>query len=208
MQASGLVGVPQSSISDGTATQGLRQLKTGEIGVSEVHLPQYEGTYRKGRFSAANQAGIALSAAFATTYTGIVLYNPNGSGVNLVLEEIGLAEIIAQTSALAFGIMVGQSTTAFSGVTALTPRSNNVGSGVNPVGLVASAATLPVAPTLQKILGSLGTGAVTVDDVQGSNFQLRGGILLAPGAFAALYASAASVAASLIASVEWEEVPV
>lgn len=208
MQTSGQVGAPSSSLSDGTNTVPFRQIKTGEMGVSDVHLPQYEGTYRKGRYSAANQAGVATTAAFATTYTGLVLSNPYGSGVNLVVEEIGLAELVAQTSALAVGLMVGFSATAVVHTTPLVPASNLIGSGATPIGKVDSSATLPVAPTLQKVLGSLGTGAVTVDTVDGSNFQLRGDIVLAPGAFLALYTSAASVAASLLASVVWEEVPV
>jgi len=179
----------------------------GDAIVTELHAPFFEGSARGTRFGAANQAAVATSAAFATTYTGLVIYNPPGSNVLLSLEKIGVAPILAQTTTLAVGLMVGFSTVALSGVTALTPRSKRVGGGVNPVGLAAAAATLPVAPTLDTLLGYIGTGATTVDQLVPSMFLLGGDIVLPPGGYAAVYTNAAAVAASLLLSAQWEEVP-
>lgn len=208
MQIQGQVGQPSAQSIQPGAQPLVRLGQLSDVIVSELHGRYYEQGYRKTSFGAANQAAVATTAAFATTYTGLVLYNPNGSAVNLVVQKFGAAPILAQTTTLALGLMIGQSTTAFSGVTALTPRSKNVGSGVQPVGLVASAATLPVAPTLDTVLGYLGTGATTVDQLLPGLFDIEGSIVLPPGAFVAAYTNAASVAASLFFSVGWEEVPV
>lgn len=181
--------------------------KQGDAVFSEYAGRYYLGSYNKSRYSGANQAAVTTSAAFATAYTGLMLYNPSGSGVNCILEKFGLAEVVAQTAALAFGIMTGINTgTAVSGVTADGQKSKFVGQN-NGAGLIYKAATLPTAPTLDTVLGSLGTGAVTVDTVDGFIFDLGGDIILPPGAYACLYTSAASVASSLIASFQWMELP-
>lgn len=205
MQTAGVVGPPGGSLQAGTQQVNTRLGNYADTIVSEGAARYYEDTYRGFRFSAANQAAVATTAAFATTYTGLVLYNPNGSNKSLTIDKVGVGQILAQTTTLALGIMVGQSTTAFAGVTALTPRSNLVGSNLTGVGLAASAATLPVAPTLQELLGYIGTGATTVDETMLGNLDLGGDIILPPGAFAAFYTNAASVAASLLFSVSWVE---
>jgi hypothetical protein len=209
MLTQGVVG-PQSaqSLPPG-ANVTTRQGNMGELIASELHGPYYEGTYRKTRFGGANQAAVTTTAAFTTTYTGLILANPSNSPVNLVLEKVGFASILAQTSPLAVGLMTGQSTTALSGsLTSVAPKSKFVGSGVPPVGQLYSAVTLPVAPTLDTVLGVIDTGAVTVATSGQGLFDLQGSIVIPPGGFVALYTNVASVAASLFASMQWEEVPV
>lgn len=210
MQVTGSVGAPAASLpsSLGTGTgPAVRLGQLADVIVSELHGRYYESAYRKALFAGANQAAVATTAAFATTYTGLVLSNPNGSAVNLVLSKVGIASILAQTSPLAVGIMTGFSTSNPSGVTALTPKSRFVGQSAG-TGLLSSAATLPVAPTLDTILGVIDTGATTVATQLTGLVDLEGGIVIPPGGFAALYTNVASVAASLIASMAWEEVPV
>jgi hypothetical protein len=52
-------------------------------------------------------APVALSNALATTYVGLCLNNPGGSGVNLAVKTVA-AEIIAAPAAfLALGLIVG-----------------------------------------------------------------------------------------------------
>lgn len=162
---------------------------------------------RRQLFHAATQAALATTAGLATTYTGLVLCNPVGSSVNLILNEVGFASIVAQTSALAVGIMVGyNASTNVTHTTPDTPRSGYVGVGVAGVGLVDTSATLPTAPTVQKILGAVQTGAITTGAFGGlAVYDLKGSIVLPPGAYAALYTSAASAAASILASMAWEE---
>jgi hypothetical protein len=208
MQINGLVpsaypnaqpGIPQGP----NVSQG----RGGELLVTELLGRYAQGSQLGIRYGGANQAAVATTAAFATTYTGLVLYNPPGSVIQAQLEKVGIGQLVAQTSDLILGIMVGQSSTALSGVTALTPKSKKQGSGLSAVCGLASAATLPVAPTLDTVLGYAGTGAITVSMTNQELVDLGGDIILLPGAFAALYTSSASVAASLIASFQWTETP-
>lgn len=206
MLLQGQVGAPSASQAPGQQPI-LRQGALSDLTVSEFMGRYGEACYRRQQFSGATQAAVATTAAFATTYTGLVLTNPLNSPVNLHLNKVGLASIVAQTAALGVGIMVGQSTTAVTQTTAITPRSNFVGSAVG-YGLVSSAATLPVAPTLQQMLGSIGTGATTVQQLQLTVLDLESVIILPPGTFAAIYTSAASAAASILASFAWQELPI
>ena len=216
MTITGTPGAPSASIPPGSQPQaGFRMINTQDMAVSEVHGRYYESTYRGGRYAGAMQAVIATALQTGLTASltgGLVLYNPNGSGVNAVLEKVGYAtNIIAQSSAGIVGIGVGQSTTAMGGtLTSVNPKSRKLGSGLTPVcGLVSSATiTAPVAPTLDTILTGVDTGAITVGFNNGGNFDFEGGLLLPPGAFACFVASAGLVASSYMFSMQWEEVPV
>ena len=187
----------------------IRLGKLGEMVMQELHGRYYETGYQKMLFSGANQAATATTAAFATTYTGFCLSNPIGSNVNLVINKVGFASIVAQTSPLAFGVMTGFSAgTAVIHTTPGVPSSSYVGVGPTGVGLLDTACTLPVAPTLRQLLGTIDTGATTVATVDSCMYDLEGSVILAPGAYAAIYTSSASVATSILASFSWEEIAV
>jgi hypothetical protein len=204
----GQVGAPSAqSLTPGTQPT-VRAGQLGDVIVSELHGRYYETSYRKALFGGGNQAGVTTTAAFATTYTGLVLANPNGSAVNLVLNKVGVTQILAQTTVSAVGIMVGFSPTNLSGTTAVTVKSKFLGAPQG-VGQLYNAATLPVAPTLDTVFGSLYTAAVTsIPVVPAFLIDLEGGLILPPGAYAALYTTTATTASSLIATMTWEEVPV
>ena len=96
-------------------------------------------------------------------------------------------------------------------MTSLTPKSKNIGSSAGPVaGLVASASvTLPVAATVDTVLGTVTTAAITTSPVgAGGFFELQGSIVLPPGGYCAFWSSAVIAASSLLMSMDWEEVPV
>jgi hypothetical protein len=208
MQLQTTVGAPSSSQAPGQQPN-LRAGAMSDLIVSEFMGRYAESTYRRQNFSAATQAALATTAGLATAYTGLILSNPVGSGVNLHLNKVGYASIVAQATALAVGIMVGfNAGTNVTHTTPAAPKSNFVGVGVAGVGLVDTAATMPTAPTLQALLGSIDTGAVTTVTVSGLTVvDLESSIILPPGAYAALYTSAASAAASLLASIGWQELP-
>ena len=208
MTIAGQVGNTPGAASAGPTTNPVLRLgNMVDLIVSELHGRYYERAYRKTSFGGANQAAQAVTAAFATTYTGICLYNPNGSGYNANLLKVGVGNTVVWPAASVLGVMVGQSTTAMTGITALTPRSKNVGSSAAPVCGLASAVTLPVAPTLDTVLASIGTVATTAYETTPGLFDLEGGILLPPGAFACVYSTVALTAAGVF-SMAWEEVPV
>jgi hypothetical protein len=158
-------------------------------------------------FGGANSALVTLSAGLSTTYTGLVLYNPLGSGKNLVPNKVGVASKVAQTSAQVISLGQGFSATAFSGVTALTPKSKFIGQPAG-VGLLASAATLPVAPTYDMVLGLLDTGAITVATEGLGLLDVEGSYVIPPGGYLCILSDVGSVASSMWHSMQWEELPV
>jgi hypothetical protein len=210
----GTVGQPTAQSFSPGATPNIRLGQLGDVVISELHGRYYEGNYRKTRFGGAMQAVLATPsiAGLSTSITGVsVLTNPNGNAFNLVLEKVGIGFVLAPATPLVYGIATGQSTTALSGtLTSLAPKSKNIGSGVQPTGqLYASAAiTLPVAPTVDVVLGELDTGAVTTVTGVSGIYDLEGSILLPPGGYAVFWTSAILLASAHIMSWEWEEVPV
>jgi len=153
-----------------------------------------------------------MSIAFATTYIGLYLGNPVGSTINCVLLKVAYGFIIAQPAAgTIIGLMGGYS--ASTNITvggAITPRSNMIGIGPTPQCIAgAGSATLPIAPTLFQVFGSVLTGAITVSNTNPlCVVDMEGSIILPPGGFVALYSTVATAASSLVASFTWEEVPV
>lgn len=182
--------------------------KQGDTIVSELHGRYYETTYRGAMFSGA-VVGATTSAGLATTATGLILSNPLGSGVNVVVNKVGYSFIVAFAAAAAIGIATGfHAATAVVQTTPITPRPQLFNGSGTGKALLASAATLPVAPTVNTIFASGLTGAITtLPHVANSIVDLEGAVILVPGAFAMLYTSTASGAAGASASFSWEEVP-
>lgn len=165
--------------------------------------------YQQGIYSGISGA-VTTTAGTATTYTGLVLTNPLNSRVNLILQGLGYAPLVAQTAAIQLGVMLGyNATTAVTQTTPVTPTSNYVG-GATGYGLLATAATLPTAPTVAILLGSLLTGAITTVPQGGEFIDLNDGqslIVVPPGGYLAFWTSAASVASSLSLGIQWGETP-
>lgn len=168
----------------------------------------YEPTYQRQMFTGANQAGVVTTVGLATTYTGLVLSNPITSTVNLVINKVGVAFLVAFPAAAAVGLMVGYNpntnvTHSVAGVT----HSNYWGpSIVTAQGLVDTGATLPTAPFVTHIFEAGLTGAITTEAaVSADLYDLEGSVILGPGAYAAIYTSTVSGAASMFASFQWEE---
>lgn len=188
-------------------------LRAGQMGdniVSQLQSKNYENCYRRNRFFAANQAAATTTVGLATTYTGLVLSNPNGSGVNLVLERIGYSFIVAFPAGAAVGLMAGYSATDVTHTTpSTTLASSYIGSGVAPKAKVDTSATLPVAPVVQTLLASGLTGAITTTPLLNhGTVDIDGGIILPPGAFIAFYTSTVSGTSGFLGSFAWTEVPV
>src|SRR5882724_8008345 len=108
------VGPQGKAFSDGSKTSA-RGGRTGDVIVSE-YLPRYAEAMRNGQgFHACNQAAQAVSVALATTYTGLLLYNPVGSGKYLVPTFFKYALSVAQVAVATIGLLEGYS--AAGGVT-------------------------------------------------------------------------------------------
>ena len=150
--------------------------------------------------------GQTTTVGTATTYTGLCLTNPVGSGVNLVLTNVGAAFSVAFSAAAAVGLMQGLSTTAVTHTTPVTP-TNQINAGTGKA-LVDSAATLPATPVVARILDVGLTGAITTTPGAGGNFAIQEGeIVVPPGGFLAVYTSTASGTNGGNFSFTWEEQP-
>jgi hypothetical protein len=196
--------VGPNTVQDGNSP-ALRAGRTGELIAQELHGRYYETTYRKGMFSG-SIIGQVTTVGLATTYTGLVLANPPGSSVNLIVNKVGVGFLVAFAAGAAVGLMTGYSGVALTGITAVTVRNQMFNSGGPGQGLLASAATLPIAPTVNTIFGAGLTGAITTTPAAFGLFDLEGSLILPPGAYAAIYTSTASGTASMAASMSWEEV--
>ena len=168
--------------------------------VSQLHGEYFEQARRANQFFA-GIVGQVTTVGLATTYTGLVLSNPPGSGKLVIVDELNYAFLVAFAAAAAVGIMVGYSTTEVTHTTPVTVRQNRIGASMgapSAVGKVDSAATLPVAPVVHSLFDAGLTGP--------NVYQAKGGIILEPGGFAAVYTSTASGAASMAASWKWHEI--
>ncbi len=137
------VGPQAVAAGDGTDISS-RAGRTGDQIVSELHGRYFEQMRSGKMFSAANQAAQATSVALATTYTGILLYNPVNSGKLLVPNKIKYALSAAPAALSNVGLLAGFAATG--GVTAqtvkLTVQSNQIGNSALGVGLALSSATI------------------------------------------------------------------
>lgn len=201
--------VGPQQLADGSKTDG-RSGKSGDMIGSNLNGYMYEANSRGLLFHAANQAATVTTVALATTYTGISIANPVGSGKNIQLTGCGYSFVVACAAPVAVGIMVGyNASTDVTHTAAITVKSSIVGAASTAVAKVDSSSTLPTAPWVERILGVIDQGAVTTVTQSGlSNIDLGGSIILPPGAYAAIYTSTASGASGFFGSFQWIEVPI
>lgn len=177
--------------------------KQGELWDGQRHAPGYAAAYSGVVGMVSSSAGRTLSAALATTYTGLCLSNPAGSGKNLVLLRasgvLNVAPAALTAVLLATGYVAGGVTVH---TTPETPLSAFVGTGPALVGLADAACTLVGTPAYSQVLSE--TPAAT--SVLAFDRPLDGSIILPPGAWAAIVSTIAGPAAGLWASMIWEEV--
>jgi len=156
-------------------------------------------------FSVANQATVATTAAMATTWTGLGIANPNGSGKNAVIQEFGWANCsnITTDRRGAIGLMMHANTGM---VAALAIKCANPGAGAS-VMYADDGAALVVAPILERLCGACG-------DINGDNehppyniAQIGGSIIVPPGRSVLSYTTMA-VTSGLIFYFLWEEVDI
>lgn len=177
--------------------------------VSQLHGEFYEQSRRSNSFFAAI-VGQTTTVGLATTYTGLCLSNPVGSGRLVIVDRVGISFSVAFAAASAVGLMVGyNATTNVTHTAAVTVRQSRIGGQLATpaaVGLVDSSATLPTAPVVHSILGVGLTGAITTTPaIEPGYVDVKGQIVLEPGAYVAVYTSTASGASGLNASIAWHE---
>jgi len=151
-------------------------------------------------FMAANQTPVATSTTLNTTFTGLGLCNPTGSGKLLIVHEFGWA----LDQAAAGDAVLALATTTDSGFeTDITIRCARFGYATS-VAYADAGATI-IAPVIIKVLGSIGTNATTALTHNGL-IDLGGSIVLAAGRALVTDTTLATGATSIQFSFMWEEI--
>ena len=196
----GTAGV--QSLADGT-TAPVRLGKAGELMVNFPNGKYFEPTRRGLRFYAANQAAVTTTVALNTTYTGLVVSNPAGASVDLVIDKCSWAFSVAPAAIATVGLFTGYSAAGI--VTHTTPLTSIAGHYVGaPKGqaLADGAATLVGTPQwimqLQNgfTAGALYSGVAYVD--------LEGSVVIPPGGYLGIGTLTVAVG---FGSIAWQEVP-
>jgi hypothetical protein len=197
------VDVGPQTVQDGTKPT-LRGGRSGEAIVQELHGRYFEQAVRKAIYSASNQAAQAVSAALATTYTGIVLSNPFGNAFNLALLKVAYALSAAPAAIASLHLIGGFSpSTNVVHTTPITTLTNNFLGGPNPTAKVDSAATIPTPTYLWSLCNGFTAAALPSQAMPAWDFE--GSILVPPGGFVAI---GALTAVTGFGSIMWEEVPI
>lgn len=182
--------------------QNLRQGNMGDLIVSELHGRYYETAYRRQKYSAQNATAVTTTAGTAGTFTGLMLANPVGSTVNLVLEKVGAAFFVAPAAINPFGIFTGNgvlSATTVDGV-----KNRYIG-GAAGQGISYKAATITGGTSqLDTVFGTVFTTLTNMT----VNYDIEGGLIIPPGTFVASWTNSASGASGCYFSFDYEEVPI
>lgn len=192
---------------DGNNDGPVRQAKTGELVLSQVHGRYHEAASRNRIFFAANPTAVTTTVGLATTYVGIVLSNPVGSDTMFSILKVSATNIIVAAAFTGFGVAAGfNATTNVTHTTPLITYNSFFGGGTNlSVGKVDSSATLPTAPVYAGFLG----GTPTATSWPGNLFgDLEGSLIIPPGGYVATVTTAASPASDFFGAIYWEEIPI
>ena len=185
----------------------------GEALISELN-PVYYTLLKAGRvFSlaalAANPSAF-VGAAAGTPLLG--LYNPASSGVDLVLLQARVGVRTTGTAAASVSLNFYAANQGGVAVTGTQTQARNMYSqaatGSNAYGMVNTANTGALASTLIAPSVSIGTVTTTPGPVIGNLLdEIRGTIVVSPGAYLAYGSAAALTAGSLDLTLIWAEIP-
>ncbi len=186
--------------SDGSQPM-IRAGQQGDMIVSELHGRYYEQALRGNMYRIASQAAVTTTAGLATTWTGLAISNPAGSGVNAVVNLFSVAQF-AVGAAGVVGIMTGAGAAAGS----LVPKNAMVNGATGKV--TASAGATIATPVLDITIGQVGSLATTGYGLTpGLVVDLGGSLIIPPGFYAATFTSVVTTTA-LQFGFQWEEVPI
>lgn len=175
--------------------------------MSNLDIASYN---RKGQvFSAANTAAKSVIAV-TTSMTGVILYNPAGSGKKLVLVHAGWVWTTAPAAVHNIGIaLAAPNVTVPSSLTAIgsgVMAADGSGNAGASVARAYDAATLPVAPVIQRWSFGATYGSGVGESPAALIDYIEGALILVPGAVACF--AAVTTTAVGMGSISWIEVPV
>ena len=195
----------QVSVNDG-GVAALRLGATGAAVTSNGVGLNYENVRNGNVYWASMQAGAALGTALTATAVTMTLYNPQGSGVNASLLHTSLAITSAPVGSASYVYAVSNNPQAAAPatVTSAVGWGNALMSTTRGRVQAYTAATLPAAPVIARVLGSiLATGSTATLNF---NDYVDGALVLQPGTCVTI--QGLTTASSGIVAMTWEEVPV
>lgn len=218
----GQVGAPSTTSAADGANQPALQGKQGELLFSEVHGKYFTQNYRNNLYFASTAAaGVTVSIFSNASFTGLGIWNPQGSGKNLSMVRALIGcNAAAATAESGFGY--AWLNNAGSGVGTAAPISafsttgvirgtgqcspNTVGASVVQNAVIS--ATLTTAMTWGRFSGfSSSTGAITTQIALGMFIEdFDGMMIVPPGTFWAMTSSIASGGTFGLSAI-WEELP-
>ncbi len=205
MQVSGQVG--PVLIGDGTGTNPLRQSRTGDLNVTEVHGKYYEQTRRGSLFYARAVVTAPAGLASSNGIGGPLLWN--GSS-NVIAYPIALSvcETVVSTVAGALGFAMGQQATAPTGTTAIDGSGSTLLGASTPACSVYRIGTVSLVPPQFFPLVNITTGSLTTTQDTNQWFDIGGAFGIPYGYYMAIAATATLSTMAAQIGLIWEEVPV
>lgn len=208
MALSQLLTGPQRASDAATIQQ--RGGKDGEGMVSELNARYYENAYR-GRIYTCT-AFVATPVIFSTAAGtgGPVLWNPPGSGVNIVLLKVGYGTTVAGGTACAIGVTgAGGQVLAPTATSAIDVAVKNMLVGGPVSQIVAYEIGTPInAGTFFMTYGSISTAAVSVNLGTPTWADFEGSIIAGPSKWLSCGSVTATSTGTFHVSAMWAEVPI
>jgi hypothetical protein len=201
IEVQGKVGIQE--LSPG-AVSDLRMGRSGELISSQGHAPYKEAVTSGKVWIGANPAGtiVTTQAGLSATTPALTLFNPIGSGVNLVLQTVTIgitaAPAASATLMLAYNLAnaTAPATTTLANVTNALLTTNG-----QPIGQCYRIATLATAPIAFRYLGGT-TGAAAIESTNLID-HIDGEIIIPEGVAISVQSTSE---AAILASFVWEEI--
>lgn len=165
---------------------------------------------RQGKVFTASNVSAKVDTAVATAMTGLILYNPYGSGKKLVLVDFAWVSSVVGTGVGQIGLAIAPSvplgpTSATSASCSAVLGADGSGAGAS-VARIYDTATFVTAPVTQRwcggniwVTGGTGDHPYTIQD------RIDGSLILIPGA--AIMTTSVTTVMTGMAHFTWIEVP-
>jgi hypothetical protein len=178
---------------------------SGKLLTKRIGSPYYDN--RRNIYLTANQTGCVWTVGLATTYTGLCLSNPLGSGKNLSLLGVSHQEVVAPTGIAAVYLAGLYHATAVTHTTpAAVTRASLGAAAVASVAKADTGATLPAAPTIMLNLTAGHTSGALSTSAAPAFIPLDGMITIEPGGFVIIANFTIGVAVGQQGAFIWEEI--
>jgi hypothetical protein len=206
---------PATSLADNSTPDALAG-KSGEAIIAELHGKYYTQTYRGNVFVGSTAIGGVALTTSVTTAQVFMVWNPLGSGKNIVPinTTIGYVSGTGVAANLGYSYLTGMGSNysvagGCSAATLVAPVNMNLGSGVVSVAKFAPATATVIAPTYLRSMGvsQLALTAATTTAAQWvSRDDFDGHVIIGQGA-AIFVIGVASITSLFDISMVWAEVP-